>query len=76
MFSILKALIRIAKEVRRIREVLEIAHADKLDRFEYAKGYSNKVYKENEVEFDPVPPKLDPWGEPIVEEEDEETRIT
>ena len=71
MFSILKALIRIAKEVRRIREVLEIAHADKLDRFEYAKGYSNKVYKENEVEFDVVAPELDPWGEPIVEEEDE-----
>lgn len=72
MWGILKDLVRIAKEVKRIREVLEIAYHHELSLHEYAKGYSKTPLKPSDVEFNVTGSILDEYGEEIIEEDGQE----
>ena len=65
MFAIAKALIRIALEVRRIREILEVAYADSLERYDYYKSYKPTSKRASDYEFTVQSPELDLYGDRI-----------
>lgn len=70
MFRVFLSLFRIAKEVRRIREILEIVFAKELELHTLVKSYG--TLNPNEVEIDTTYiPKVDAYGEVIPTEEDE-----
>lgn len=55
MFSILKALIKIAKNLQEIRDILSIVHYNEIERYKLEqqteKEYGNRKKKDKEVEF-------------------------
>ncbi len=70
MLRIVRALLKIAIEVRRIREILEIAHAIDLEKHKVMQSYNRSGYlRDSELEVDSTYlPKLDAYGEVIEEE--------
>lgn len=72
MFRALVALLRIAKEVRRIRTILEIVHSKEITAYNYYKSKPTKTpTKLNEVVIDTSPIiRRDIYGE-VIKEEDE-----
>jgi hypothetical protein len=64
MFGILKALIRIAQEVRRIREILEIVHSPELERYKQYARYPKNLGKDSDREFIASELEEDEYEEP------------
>lgn len=64
MFGILKVLAKAALELKRIREILEIVHHDKLVAYEYYKQMDKKL-KDSDREFIAREPDADVYGETI-----------
>lgn len=72
MFRIFKALFTLAKETRRIREILEIAFAKELEINKHYKDSAKypKLTKVSDIIIDtPISPDLDIYGEPLDLEE-------
>jgi hypothetical protein len=64
------ALFKIAADVRRIREILEVAHANELQFYDIRKKYSEGPLPDHEVIVDSnYQPRLDAFGEVIEPEE-------
>jgi hypothetical protein len=58
LIGILRALVRIAQELKRIREILEIAHKDALSLHDLYKNYTSSD-KDSDKEFIAKEPDLD-----------------
>lgn len=67
MIAILKALVRIASNLERIREILELVHKKELEQYELYKLYTKKHKKtrNSDREFEVIEPLLDEYNEPI-----------
>lgn len=70
----LVALLRIVKEVRRIRQILELTHSKELQVYEAYKNYpKDKAKRIGDIIIDTSPfPKYDQYGQIIDDEGDEE----
>lgn len=64
MFGILKVLAKAALELKRIREILEIVHHDKLVAYEYYTKM-DKQLKDSDREFIAREPDVDVYGEVV-----------
>lgn len=59
MLAILKALIRIAKNLERIRFILEVAHRNELESYAYYEARKKELNKDSDREFIVKEPELD-----------------